>query len=282
MTDLMQPEAPPSNTQQMIDAARKQSEQLRSASPSSAQNFIRRVVQRVVVHPDKIEVEVSKSEIHAALATAPRAASHQGSSDTIRLALEARIKRCGGEMRLVVPPDLPDQGRPDPVSSLLKVVARALQWSEWVMSGKVWGGRSIAEKTGLDERYASQILECAFLAPDIVDAILDGRQPGNLTWKKLTRHVPMNWVLSNASISGFHHLPWMSNDDMPEMFLGCAFLSFPATKVIRDPNSLIPPCLTPVPFGRVWSVFSSRLCCLERIGSDFGIRISQIPCIFPC
>jgi hypothetical protein len=37
-------------------------------------------------------------------------------------------------------------------------------------------------------------LECAFLAPDIVEAIVDGRQPEGLTWKKLTRHVPMNWV----------------------------------------------------------------------------------------
>jgi hypothetical protein len=37
-------------------------------------------------------------------------------------------------------------------------------------------------------------LECAFLAPDIVQAILDGRQPSDLTWKKLTRHIPLNWV----------------------------------------------------------------------------------------
>ena len=62
------------------------------------------------------------------------------------------------------------------------------------MAGEVWSGTSIAQKTGLDERYVSQILECAFLAPDIVDAILNGRQPEGLTWKKLTRHVPMNWA----------------------------------------------------------------------------------------
>jgi site-specific DNA recombinase len=61
------------------------------------------------------------------------------------------------------------------------------------MAGKVCGGRSIAEKIGLDEPYVSQILECGFLAPDIVEAILDGRQPSNLTGRKLTRRVPMNW-----------------------------------------------------------------------------------------
>jgi site-specific DNA recombinase len=194
MDALTQPEDPPANTQQIIAAARKQSEQLRSDSPSSAQNCVRRGVQRVVIHPDRIEVEVNKSELHAALAGSSGMASRQGSSNVVLLVLEARIKRCDGEMRLVVPPDLPGQARPYPTPSLLKVVARAHQWCEWIISGKVWGRRSIAEKTGLDERYASQILECAFLAPDIVDAILDGRQPTNLTWKRLTRHVPMNWV----------------------------------------------------------------------------------------
>jgi hypothetical protein len=70
---------------------------------------------------------------------------------------------------LVVPPHLTGEVPVHPVSSLLKVVARAHQWSEWIVAGKVWGGRSIAEKIGLDERYVSQILECAFLAPDIVE-----------------------------------------------------------------------------------------------------------------
>lgn len=194
MAELTQPEDPPASTQQIIAGARKQSEQLRSDSPSAVQDFVRGVVKRVLVHAERIEVEVSKSALHSTLAGAPRAASHQGPSDVVRLVLEARIKRCGGEMRLVVPPDFRGQGRPHPVSSLLKVVARAHQWSEWVISGKVWSGRSIGEKTGLDERYASQILECAFLAPDIVAAILDGRQPEGLTWKKLTRRVSMNWV----------------------------------------------------------------------------------------
>lgn len=52
----------------------------------------------------------------------------------------------------------------------------------------------IAQKAGFSERHVSQIFECAFLAPDIVQDIFDGRQPPDLTWRKLTRHVPMNWV----------------------------------------------------------------------------------------
>jgi hypothetical protein len=48
---------------------------------------------------------------------------------------------------------------------------------EWVIPGKVWGGRSIAHQTGLDERHVSQILECVFLAPDLwKPSSMDGSQ----------------------------------------------------------------------------------------------------------
>ena len=46
---------------------------------------------------------------------------------------------------------------------------------------------------GISERYAGRICECAFLAPDIVEAILEGRQPRDLTFEKLTNGLPMVW-----------------------------------------------------------------------------------------
>jgi hypothetical protein len=59
----------------------------------------------------------------------------------------------------------------------LKALARARTWHEWILAGEVSGRRAIAQRLGLNERYVSRVLECAFLAPDIVEAILDGRQP---------------------------------------------------------------------------------------------------------
>jgi site-specific DNA recombinase len=194
MDGLTQSEDPPASTQQIIAAAGKQFDYLCAASPSVVQDFVRRVVRRVVVHPDRIEVEVSQRELRAVLAGDPRGASCHSSCEVVRLALEARIKRCGGEIRLVVPPDLAGQVPAHPVTSLLRALARGRQWYEWVVAGEVSGRRSIARRVGFDERHVSQILECAFLAPDIVEAILDGRQPPDLTWRRLTRHLPLNWV----------------------------------------------------------------------------------------
>ncbi len=201
MDELCLPGEPAARTQQVLAGAAKQFDQLSAGAPAVVKDFVRKVVQRVVVHPDRIEVEVGKQKLRDALNTDPHASSsrsvthqpEQASSDVIRFNIEARVKRCGGEMRLVFSPDHPGPTRV-PASSLLKALARGRQWYEWIVAGEVSGRRSIAQKLQLDERYVGRVLECAFLAPDIVEAILDGRQPPDLTFQKLTHRLPLSWT----------------------------------------------------------------------------------------
>jgi site-specific DNA recombinase len=201
MDELCQPEEPAARTQQVLAGAAKQFDQLSAGAPAVVKDFVRKVVQRVAVHPDRIEVEVVKQKLRDALnadphASSSRSATHQpeqASSDVIRFNIEARVKRCGGEMRLVFSPDHPGPTQA-PASSLLKALARGRQWYEWIVAGEVSGRRSIAQKLQLDERYVGRVLECGFLAPDIVEAILDGRQPPDLTFQKLTHRLPLSWT----------------------------------------------------------------------------------------
>jgi site-specific DNA recombinase len=202
MDELCLPEDPAARTQQILAGAAKQFDQLSAGAPAVVKDFVRKVVQRVVVHPDRVEVEVGKQKLRDILTADPNASSvrtathqpEQGSSDVIRFNIETRVKRCGGEMRLVFPPDHPGQTPALPASSLLKALARGRQWYEWIAAGEVSGQRAIAQKLGLNERYVGRVLECAFLAPDIVEAILDGRQPADLTFKKLTHRLPLSWI----------------------------------------------------------------------------------------
>ena len=162
---------------------------------------------RVVVQLDQIEVEVGKRELRAALSgNAPVAPVSSAPDNIISLTFKVRIQRCGGEMRLIIPPDLPGHLPTAPTPSLLKAVARGRQSYEWVLAGEAWGRRSIAQRTDFDERHVAQILECAFLAPDIVTAILDGRQPSRLTARKITRHLPLSWVEQRRQL-GFPPVP---------------------------------------------------------------------------
>ena len=88
------------------------------------------------------------------------------------------------------------------MQSLLKAVVRAHDWYDRILRGEITGGRSIANVTGLDERYVSRILQYAFLAPDIVESILAGRQPATLTLENIRSHLPIEWA-AQRQLLGF-------------------------------------------------------------------------------
>jgi ParB-like chromosome segregation protein Spo0J len=83
--------------------------------------------------------------------------------------------------------------REHPKLPLIKAIARAHGWYEKVVQGKAFDMRSLARDAGLTERYVGKVFRCAFLAPDIVEAILAGRQPHDLNFDKLCQN-PLSWV----------------------------------------------------------------------------------------
>jgi site-specific DNA recombinase len=115
-----------------------------------------------------------------------------GETDLFTLRVEARRARCGGEVHLVVSPTQLIASQPK--LALVKAIVRAHDWYQKVVSGKVLDQRALSREAGLTERYVGRVFACAFLAPDIVEAILEGRQPRDLTFEKLTRNIPLSWV----------------------------------------------------------------------------------------
>lgn len=101
-------------------------------------------------------------------------------------------------MRLVVSPDSPS---PQEVTPLLMAVVRAHRWKEGVLAGKVPNRIMAAKRLNLNEEYLRRVLGCAFLAPNILEAILDGRQPADLTVKALScRNLPLDWAKQRAHL----------------------------------------------------------------------------------
>jgi hypothetical protein len=79
--------------------------------------------------------------------------------------------------------------------ALLKVVARAHRWFDELSTGKANSLAQIAAREGLSVRYVGRLIRLAFLAPNIVESIIQGRQPTTLTAEGLTRHIaiPLEW-----------------------------------------------------------------------------------------
>ena len=108
-------------------------------------------------------------------------------------ALRCSWERCGQEMRLIVP-GVADKGTPPRYdAALIKAIARGHSWHQRLISGKTGSVEALARELGFTKRYVNRIIRCALLAPDIVERILEGRQPPELTLNRLFKDIPADW-----------------------------------------------------------------------------------------
>ncbi|GAC1554905.1 MAG: hypothetical protein NVS2B5_15100 [Beijerinckiaceae bacterium] len=77
---------------------------------------------------------------------------------------------------------------------LLRAIARACRWADQIRSGKVASLDEIAIAEQIGERHVRRLLPLAFLAPRIVEAIIDGTAPAGLTVSRLTEALPHAWT----------------------------------------------------------------------------------------
>ena len=104
-----------------------------------------------------------------------------------------QIKRWGHEMRLVIEGGMAAAATID--STLVNAIARAHAWSEALLSGSIASMAKIASRHNVSDSYVKKIMPLAFLAPDIVEAIMAGKQPAHVTTQMLIRQIdiPLDW-----------------------------------------------------------------------------------------
>jgi site-specific DNA recombinase len=181
-------------TEKLLASARETAKQLELGNPATISELAKRALQGVTVCPDKVEV-VLRKEILRQIILKDRPGSNPESAGTpTSFEFPARLKRSGREVRLLLAPDSEAHTVSRESTALLKAVARAHDWYQQIINGEASGPGSIAKKIGMDERYVRHMFRFAFLAPDIVEAIVGGRQPHDLTLQKLKRSFPMDWT----------------------------------------------------------------------------------------
>jgi hypothetical protein len=77
--------------------------------------------------------------------------------------------------------------------TLVKALARAHQWRRRIESGQAKSITDLAEQEGVTDAYVCRLLPLTCLAPDIVEAILDGRQPKGLRLAEMLGNVAVDW-----------------------------------------------------------------------------------------
>jgi hypothetical protein len=103
------------------------------------------------------------------------------------------IKKRLGRKEVIVPEGLDGAPKPAAQEPLITALARAFWWQELIDTGKYPSIAELAAALGVDRCYARRILSLACLAPDIVEAIVAGREPSGLSLEKLVKSLPMEW-----------------------------------------------------------------------------------------
>jgi site-specific DNA recombinase len=185
----------------LLRAATAKAERWADSAVTDKRAFLEATVERVLVKDSCIEISVNPMGMKQALltnaeisATSTNASAYPATaSQPITLTVAARLMRCGLEVRLIVAGEEPKQEAARISQSLVKAMARGRSWYEQLTSKSSLSLSDLAQASGVNDRYTSRILRFAFLAPDIIEAILEGRQPKGMTLEKALVDMPLNW-----------------------------------------------------------------------------------------
>ncbi|MGE0665746.1 MAG: recombinase family protein [Sphingomonadales bacterium] len=178
----------PDQQREIIVAARLCGESLRLEVAYHAN--LNGLVHRITLQPTEMRIDIKGGALRKLLSTF---SDDRGdvAAQLITLTAPLQLKRRGVEARLVI------AGTEQPAlnKALIELIAQAHCWMHELASGKAKSIRDIASRSSLDESDVSRFLQLAFLAPDIVEAILVGRQPVDVTAEKLKRirSLPHAW-----------------------------------------------------------------------------------------
>jgi hypothetical protein len=124
------------------------------------------------------------------------------------------MRRRSGRKEIVLPPDATpiaaaSRTPAEPPTPLALALARAFRWQEMIETGAARSNSDLARKLKLDQSYIARTIRLASLAPDIIEAILDGQEPDGMSLWGLRRDVPMLWSEQRKEVG-------LTNDPEPD------------------------------------------------------------------
>ncbi len=149
---------------------------------------VRGVIRQIEIHETEVVIEVEPKSMIAALGWPDRSMTNisgdaASTSWTIRIPfMLAKTKR---HRRVIITSEA-TAARPDPDPTMVNAVLRARRWFDSLLNGAASSITELAKSESTNRAWISSQLPLAFLAPDITEAILDGRQPRTMTMKDLS------------------------------------------------------------------------------------------------
>ncbi len=180
----------PEATTAAIDAAAALAHEFVTSDAITVRYLLLDFVDRIELASSRLRVELDRAKL---LKRCLGHSNGQIADTNIAIELPVAFKRRGVETKLIIEGRSDKSSKPDP--ALVTAVTSAHRWFAQLKSGEVCSIKELADCHGIDKGDVSRILPLAFLAPDIVEAILDGKHPVALTAYRLKRmrSLPYDW-----------------------------------------------------------------------------------------
>ena len=117
--------------------------------------------------------------------------------DSVTLHVPFRVVKRGGRKEMQIPYGAVQPRRTD--STLVKALARAFRWKRMLESGEFATIADLAESEGIAPSYMTRVLRLTLLAPDIIEAILVGKQGPEVTLARVLEPFPLDWWEQRAA-----------------------------------------------------------------------------------
>ncbi len=115
-------------------------------------------------------------------------------ANTVTLHIPFTIRKYGGRKQVITPNGEPAAIEKSHVdSTLVKALARAFRWKKMLESRQFTTITELAKHENLALTYMTRVLRLSLLAPEIVEMILEGRQPPEMTLAVLLEPFPVAW-----------------------------------------------------------------------------------------
>ncbi len=121
---------------------------------------------------------------------------------TVTVRVPLAFRQCGGAKRIITPPDAVERRlvRPQVDSTIVKALARAHRWERLLRGGAYATIAELAASERINASYLARVLRLTLLAPDIVDALLNGSPDLPLTLQNLLSPFPVCWEEQRAHL----------------------------------------------------------------------------------
>src|SRR5215472_14159192 len=152
------------------------------------------LVERIDIGANQIDIHVRARGLSALFDGPAAALVDEATDETQILSVPVRLRQSGREIRMLI-----DRADPfataKPDARLIKLLIRAHRFNAALVGSGGTPFAALAKQEGVSPSYFTRLVRLSYLAPDITQAILDGRQPSHLTADKLLAHsrLPLAW-----------------------------------------------------------------------------------------